>query len=145
LPKISKITIFKSLTPYPLSLSQPLPRSNPSDTIESRNVARNEATFGAASSLCELACIIPIQPPHAPPTFPPVLHCPLSFSLFPSDIPLPNPTLPMYVPHTHAKKGSTKARTKTSISIFSRTVSELPRNGPVRTAGEKPMYDFQPG
>jgi hypothetical protein len=29
------------------------------------------------------------------------------------------------------------------IVIFPRTVSELPSNGPVRAAGEKPMYDFQ--
>jgi hypothetical protein len=29
------------------------------------------------------------------------------------------------------------------ILIFPRTVSELPTNGPVRAAGEKPMYDFQ--
>jgi hypothetical protein len=29
------------------------------------------------------------------------------------------------------------------ILIFPRAVSELPTNGPVRAAGEKPMYDFQ--
>jgi hypothetical protein len=29
------------------------------------------------------------------------------------------------------------------IVIFPRTVSEVPSNGPVRAAGEKPMYDFQ--
>ena len=29
------------------------------------------------------------------------------------------------------------------ILIFPRAVSELPSNGPVRTAGEKPTYDFQ--
>jgi hypothetical protein len=31
------------------------------------------------------------------------------------------------------------------ILIFPRTVSELPTKGPVRAAGEKPMYDFQRG
>jgi hypothetical protein len=29
------------------------------------------------------------------------------------------------------------------ILIFPRSVSELPRKGPVRVAGERPMYDFQ--
>jgi hypothetical protein len=29
------------------------------------------------------------------------------------------------------------------IIIFPRTVSELPSTGPVRAAGEKPMYDFR--
>jgi hypothetical protein len=29
------------------------------------------------------------------------------------------------------------------ILIFPRTVSELPTNGPVLAAREKPMYDFQ--
>jgi hypothetical protein len=29
------------------------------------------------------------------------------------------------------------------ILIFPRSVSELPSNGPVRAAGEKPMYDFE--
>ena len=31
------------------------------------------------------------------------------------------------------------------ILIFPRSVSELPSQGPVRAAGEKPMYDFQRG
>jgi hypothetical protein len=31
------------------------------------------------------------------------------------------------------------------ILIFPRSVSELPAKGPVRAAGEKPMYDFQRG
>jgi hypothetical protein len=31
------------------------------------------------------------------------------------------------------------------ILIFPRSVSELPSKGPVRAAGEKPMYDFQRG
>jgi hypothetical protein len=31
------------------------------------------------------------------------------------------------------------------ILIFPRTASELPTKGPVRAAGEKPMYDFQRG
>jgi hypothetical protein len=32
---------------------------------------------------------------------------------------------------------------KDEILIFPRTLSELPTNGPVQAAGEKPMYDFQ--
>jgi hypothetical protein len=39
---------------------------------------------------------------------------------------------------------SLKSRFSTDeIVIFPRSVSELPSNGPVRTAGEKPTYDFQ--
>ena len=29
------------------------------------------------------------------------------------------------------------------VLIFPRSLSELPSNGPVHAAGEKPMYDFQ--
>jgi hypothetical protein len=39
---------------------------------------------------------------------------------------------------------SLKSRFSTDeIVIFPRSVSELPRNGPVRSAGEKPTYEFQ--
>jgi hypothetical protein len=39
---------------------------------------------------------------------------------------------------------SLKSRFSTDeIVIFPRSVSELPSNGPVRAAGERPMYDFQ--
>jgi hypothetical protein len=39
---------------------------------------------------------------------------------------------------------SLKSRfTTDEIVIFPRSVSELPSNGPVRAAGEKPIYDFQ--
>jgi hypothetical protein len=50
---------------------------------------------------------------------------------------------PVYVTGYGMKGLKRSSFFENEILIFPRTVSELPSNGPVRPAGEKPMYDFQ--
>jgi hypothetical protein len=50
---------------------------------------------------------------------------------------------PEYVTEYGMKGLKRSSFSSDDIIIFTRTVSELPTQGPVRAAGEKPMYDFQ--
>jgi hypothetical protein len=50
---------------------------------------------------------------------------------------------PEYVTEYGMKGLKRSSFSEDDILIFPRSVSELPSNGPVRAAGEKPMYDFQ--
>jgi hypothetical protein len=50
---------------------------------------------------------------------------------------------PVYVTGYGMKGLKRSTFSEDDVLIFPRTVSELPSNGPVRVAGEKPVYDFQ--